>query len=140
MNDFQDIGARCIALHLRRAARRVGRLYDDQLRQVGLNNGQFSLMTMLAAKDDWTMQALASSLGLDQSSLSAAVKPLMRRDLIETRQSSKDHRVKTLRLTASGLRLLEDARPLWRVAQDKAEGLLGDREADAIRSALRLLA
>ncbi|MBA4783527.1 MAG: winged helix-turn-helix transcriptional regulator [Rhizobiales bacterium] len=139
MASYRDIGNRCIALHLRRAARQVGRLYDDALRSVGINNGQFSLMAMLAAKDDWTMQELADALGLDQSSLSAAIKPLMRRQLLVKELGVEDARVRKLRLTSSGQRLLDEAQPLWRIAQDKAEALLGDHEPAALRSALRTL-
>jgi DNA-binding MarR family transcriptional regulator len=140
MNEFRDIGSQCMALHLRRAARRVGRLYDGALRSVGINNGQFSLMTMLAAKDDWTMQTLADALGLDQSSLSAAVKPLVRRDLVRIFASTEDRRVRTLRLTKAGRVLVEEARPLWRQAQARAEQLLEQRSPDELRSALRALA
>jgi DNA-binding MarR family transcriptional regulator len=139
MNEYREIGSVCIALHLRRAARHVGRIYDEALRPAGINNGQFSLMAMLAAKDDWTMQELADSLGLDQSSLSAAVKPLMRRDLIVQEAAADDARVRRLRLTPAGRRLLDRARPLWRTAQRRAEELLEDHQPDAVRSALRAL-
>ena len=140
MDDFRSIGSQCTALHLRRAARRIGRLYDEALRPVGLNNGQFSLMAMLAAKDGWTMQALADALGLDQSSLSAAVKPLRRRELIDVVASSEDRRVRVLTLTPTGRLLADEARPFWRQAQDRAEQLLDGHVPDTIRSALRALA
>ena len=140
MDDFRTIGSRCLALHLRRAARRIGRLYDEALRPVDLNNGQFSLMAMLAAKDDWTMQSLADALGLDQSSLSAAVKPLMRRELIQVTASAEDRRVRTLGLTPTGRALVQEAQPLWHGAQDRAEILLGAHAPDDIRAALRSLA
>jgi DNA-binding MarR family transcriptional regulator len=139
MSTYQDIGNVCFALHLRRAARHVGRLYDDALRPAGINNGQFSLMTMLAARDDWTMQAIADALGLDQSSLSAAIKPLMRRQLLVKEAGEDDARVRKLRLTPDGQRLLEEALPLWRLAQDKAEILLADHKPESLRSALRTL-
>lgn len=139
MNTFQTIGKTCIALHLRRATRHVARVYDDALRPLNLNNGQFSLMALLAAKSDWTMQELADALGLDQSSLSAAVKPLVRRDLIHVSASMEDKRVRLLRLSTEGRLLINKARPLWRKAQDNAEKILEDYDLDEIRSALRTL-
>lgn len=138
MTDYPDIGRACLALHLRRAARQVGRVYDEALRPAGLNNGQFSLMATLAARDDWTMQRLADALGLDQSSLTAAVKPLIRRDLLVKTAAADDARVRTLRLTEAGRRLLEDARPMWRAAQGRAEAMLGDHDPETMRSALRM--
>lgn len=134
------IGATCLVLHVRRAARRLGRLYDDALRPVGLTNGQFSLMSMLAAKQDWAMQPLADALALDQSSLTAAMKPLLRRGLVALEQGVADRRVRRLGLTAEGSALHSDARTLWRAAQRDAEALLGHRSSDALRHDLRRLA
>lgn len=136
---YRDIGGSCLALHLRRAARQVGRLYDEALRPAGLNNGQFSILAMLAARDGWTMQALADALGLDQSSLSAAVKPLERRGLLDRQAATEDARVRLVQLTAAGRTVLETARPLWRTAQEQAEIRLGGHDPDAVRSALRQL-
>ncbi|NDG82807.1 MAG: MarR family transcriptional regulator, partial [Betaproteobacteria bacterium] len=40
--DLASIGERCTCLALRSAARTVARIYDEALRSVALNNGQFS--------------------------------------------------------------------------------------------------
>ena len=40
----------CLCLHLRRAARAVGRRFDAALRPLGLTNGQFSLLMSLIFK------------------------------------------------------------------------------------------
>ncbi len=137
--EARRIGATCLALHVRRAARQLGRHYDDALRPVGLSNGQFSLLTMLAAKDGWQMQALADFLGLDQSSLTAALKPLLRRGLASVATGAKDRRTRHLKLTEPGRAALAEAEPLWRAAQARAEALLGQRSADEIRRDLRAL-
>ena len=140
MSELFTIRSKCLALSLRRAARRIGRLYDDVLRPLDINNGQFSLLAMLAARDDWSMQVLAEAMGLDQSSLSAAIKPLLRRELVLTTVADDDRRLRLLRLTASGRTLVEQAIPLWRTAQAQAERLLDERSPDDVRAALRMLA
>lgn len=132
------IGSACLCLQVRRAARRVGRLFDEALSPVGLTNGQFSLLTMLAARDDWTMQALAEALGADQSSLTAAVKPLERRGLLRIGQCAADRRVRTPTLTPAGTALLDRAVPLWRGAQARVEALVGGSGAELRRNLTRL--
>lgn len=132
------IGSTCLALHVRRAGRHVARFYDEALRPFDLSNGQFSLLTMLAAKDDWTMQALADALGMDQSSLTAAQKPLRRRGLVMSRPDDDDGRIRRLVLSGKGRDLLASAEPSWRTAQARAEGLLGG-SAETLRSQLNAL-
>lgn len=133
------IGSACLCLQVRKAARRVGRLFDEALSPVGLTNGQFSLITMLAARDDWTMQALADALSTDQSSLTAALKPLERRGLVRTGVSGNDRRVRTPALTPAGTALLDKALPLWRTAQARAEAQVGGPGAERLRRDLSRL-
>lgn len=76
---------------------------------------------MLAARDGWPMQTLADALGLEQSSLSTAVKPLERRGLASRQPGADDARVRRLQLTADGRAALDTALPLWHRAQDRAE-------------------
>lgn len=137
--DARIIGSTCLCLHVRRAARRMARLYDEALRPIGLSNGQFSLLTMLAARDDWNMQDLADSLGTDRSSLTAALKPLQRRALVESRADTSDRRVRHLALTREGRSLLDDAMPLWRHVQGQAETSLAARSIDTFRGELQAL-
>lgn len=131
----REIGSKCIGLHVRRTARRVTRLYDEALAPLDLTIGQFSTLAMLAARDDWSMQSLADAMGTDRSSLTAGLKPLERRGLIESRSDANDGRVRQLALTPLGLAALDDAEPLWRTAQARLEDILGSNRAEALRSA-----
>lgn len=114
-------------------------MYDEALAPLELTNGQFSMMTMLAARDDWSMQPLADALGLDRSTLTAALKPLQRRGLVQMRAGSEDRRVRQLRLTPKGSALLGQAQAVWRAAQAKAEATLGGEDAQALRRMLERL-
>jgi DNA-binding MarR family transcriptional regulator len=129
-----EIGGRCMGLQVRRAARRLTRIYDDALMPLDVTIGQFSLLTLLAAQESWGMQALADALGTDRSSLTASLKPLERKRLVESRADKNDRRVRHLALTTAGMALLDGAEPLWREAQDKAERLLGNDAPAIIRS------
>lgn len=125
-----------MGLHIRRAARRITRVYDEALAPVGLTIGQFSLLTLLAGKDVWGMQPLADALGADRTSLTANLKPLERRTLVETRSHAPDRRLRHLALTAAGRQLLAEAEPLWRDAQRRITAQLGEQDASRIRSTL----
>lgn len=129
----REIGSACLGLHVRRTARRLTRIYDDALAPLNLTIGQFSIMTMLAARDAWGMQALADALGTDRSSLTAGLKPLERRQVVESQRDADDKRIRHLALTPHGSALLEDAEPMWRSAQEQVKALLSDEGTRAIR-------
>src|SRR6478735_10001879 len=92
----------CLCLHVQRAARALARLFDDALRPVGLTNGQFSLMTSLNRPEPPPMGPVATLLAMDQTTLTAALKPLQRRGWVNVTQNAKDKRRRLLSLTPEG--------------------------------------
>lgn len=127
----------CLCLHVQRAARAVARRYDEVLRPLGLTNGQFSLMMSLNRPEPPTMGQVSAVLAMDRTTVTANLKPLERRGLIEVRTDDKDRRTRRLRLTPSGRDLLASALPLWKKAQSENEKLVPD--ADRLRADLLAL-
>src|ERR1700710_2687470 len=87
----------CLCLHVQRAARALARRYDVALKPVGLTNGQFSLMMSLNRPNlpgvpQATMGSVADLLGVDRTTLTAAVKTLERRGLVTVVVGTKDKR------------------------------------------------
>src|SRR5260370_13608486 len=99
----------CLCLHLRRAARTLARRFDGALRPIGLTNGQFSLMMSLNRPDPPGMGAVASLLGMDRTTLTAALKPLQRRRLLKITVDPADRRSRIMMLTPKGRSLLARA-------------------------------
>lgn len=130
----RNIGEICMGLHVRRAARRITRLFDEALAHVDLTIGQFSLLTVLAGQESWGMQPLANVLGTDRSSLTASLKPLERRQLVTSRLDVTDRRVRHIELTPAGSDLLDRAVPCWRIAQDQTVALLGEEQSANVRT------
>ena len=103
----------CLCLHAQRAARALARLFDNALKPVGINNGQFSLLMSLNRPEPPPMGPVANLLAMDRTTLTAALKPLERRGLVSIEQDPKDKRGKRLRLTVEGMAVLTAAFPIW---------------------------
>lgn len=126
----------CLCLHAQRAARSLARRFDDALRPVGLNNGQFSLMMSLNRPEPARMGDVASLLAMDRTTLTAALKPLTRRGLVEILTDPKDRRSRRLVLTDAGRALLAEAVPVWERTHAEIDRLLGGADAQRLRDNL----
>jgi DNA-binding MarR family transcriptional regulator len=129
----------CLCLHVQRAARALARRFDDALRPLGLTNGQFSLMMSLNRPEPPGMAAVASLLTMDQTTLTAALKPLQRQGLIKVTADPTDRRCRLMTLTAKGRTLLVRALPVWQSTHAEIEALLRNGDSDRLRSNLRAL-
>ena len=128
----------CLCLHAQRAARAIGRRFDEALRPVGLRHGQFSLLISLNRPEPPTVGSVARLLAMDRTTLTANLKPLERRGLLEATPDPEDRRVRRLALTGAGLALLERAVPIW-VATHEAIERAAACDADALRGGLAAL-
>jgi DNA-binding MarR family transcriptional regulator len=130
----------CLCLHMQRAARALARRFDEALRPVGLTNGQFSLLMALNRPAPPPMGPVASLLAMDRTTLTAALKPLERRGLVEIAADPADRRGRLLKLTPDGLALLAAAVPIWQRTHDEVEAPLPASEPDRLRADLQMLA
>jgi len=129
----------CLCLHVQRAARALARRFDVAFRPLGLTNGQFSLLMSLNRSEPPGMAAVASLLAMDRTTLTAALKPLQRRALLNITANPSDRRSRLLTLTSKGRRLLARAVPIWKSTHLTVEGLLCDRDPDRLRNNLHAL-
>src|SRR5579864_6952485 len=120
----------CLCLHVQRAARALARCFDDALRPIGLTNGQFSLMMSLNRPEPPDIGAVAALLGMDRTTLTAALKPLQRRRLLTITVDPADRRGRIMTLTPKGRKLLARALPGWRRTHVAVEALLTDGDPD----------
>lgn len=135
-NTTLEVRDTCLCLHVRRAARAVARHFDEALRPVDLTNGQFSLLMSLNRPEPASMASVASVLAMDRTTLTANLKPLVRRGLVDLLADEKDKRSRQLALTPAGRSLLAAALPIWRQAQASAEKLIGTSDANRLRADL----
>ncbi|TWG95473.1 DNA-binding MarR family transcriptional regulator [Mesorhizobium sp. J18] len=129
----------CLCLATQRAARFLARRYDDALRPIGLTSGQFSLLMSLNRPEPPSIGSVARLLAMDRTTLTANLKPLERRGLVETKVDPADRRGRLLKLTGAGGTLLQSALPIWKQMQEETEKLLTGTSADRLRDGLRAL-
>lgn len=119
----------CTCAPLRRLTRRITVLYDHHLQDCELSITQYSLISRIGRKGPIANITLAQDMGMDRSTLSRALKPLMAAGWIETvdlpADAQLDKRSFALQLSQDGRAKLEQAWPYWRRAQDEIDRLLG---------------
>ncbi|WP_105432698.1 MarR family winged helix-turn-helix transcriptional regulator [Neorhizobium sp. T6_25] len=129
----------CLCLHVQRAARALARRFDNAMKPIGLTNGQFSLMMSLNRPQPAPMGQVASLLAMDRTTLTAALKVLERRGLVETTVDPKDRRGRLLRLTDDGMTMLSAALPIWIRVHAEVDAELGEGGPEELRATLSVI-
>jgi len=137
----------CLCLHVQRAARVLARRFDRAFKPLGLTHGQFSLLMSLNRPEGAmaaamgvppaTVGSVAELLGMDRTTVTAVAKTLTRRGLMTVVSDSGDRRERRMRLTATGMRLLAEAMPIWA----REHGALKDavKDPEGLRAGLAAL-
>jgi DNA-binding MarR family transcriptional regulator len=73
---------------------------------------------------------------MDRTTLTAALKPLQRRGLIDVLTDPKDARSRLLKLTEEGLLLLQRALPIWTATHAQVDEDLGEGGSEALRQGM----
>ena len=124
-----EIRDHCLCLATQRAARRLARRFDRLFAPLGLTNGQFSMLVALSGQWRPRLGELADFLGMDSTTMTAAVKPLEKRGLVALQADEADARVRRPTLTEEGRRVVAKAVPLWREEHAKVQAELGGPNA-----------
>lgn len=123
----------CLCFHLQRAARSVARRFDEAFRPLGLTSGQYTLLMSLNRERPPTISQVSADLAMDRTTLTANLKPLERRGLVQVTVDSDDRRSRRLSLTPDGRRLLVQAIPLWEETLAEIRRVLSEPDAGSGR-------
>jgi DNA-binding MarR family transcriptional regulator len=115
--------AHCLCGALRQASRAVSRLYDEELRGVGLRTTQYSLLRVVAKAGQVRQGDLSGLTSLDETTLTRNLRPLVNARWIASR-SGDDRREKLITITKAGTAKLAEARAAWERAQARMRALL----------------
>ena len=140
-NDLQKIMG-CTCLRMRRATRRVTQFYDHALQRTGLTVNQFGLLAYLCsaslARTNASIGTTAEWLGMDPTTLTRNLKPLLVKGLVKNVPDPDDGRVRIVAITEKGLRMLREAVPRWRNAQAAVEKAIGSKSIAELNTLLDL--
>ena len=113
----------CLCNALRQASRAVSRLYDEELRGVGLRTTRYSLLSRLSRVGEVRQRDLGGMTSLDETTLTRNLRRLVKAGWIAVRRGD-DRREKLVTITAAGTAKLAEARPAWERAQARMQALL----------------
>jgi len=116
----------CACANLRRSARAVTRMYNQELQMTGLELTQFTLLMALDITGEITQKDLGRLLALDTTTLTRVLQPLIKHGWIRVK-AGDDRRVRLLLLTSAGQRKLQESQPHWDRAQRQLRSKLGER-------------
>ena len=85
------------------------------------------------------MSPVAELLAMDRTTLTAVLKPLTRRGLVEIVSGETDRRERRLKLTPAGLALLAEAAPIWIAEHAEVEKKLPQGDGDRLRQDLLII-
>jgi len=119
----KPVSTPCLCNALRQATRAVSRLYDEELRGVGLRTTQYSLLRRLRATGEVRQRDLGGLTCLDETTLTRNLRLLIDAGWVAIRQG-EDRREKLVSLTDAGAAKLHVARPAWERAQERMRSRL----------------
>jgi DNA-binding MarR family transcriptional regulator len=116
----------CACSNLRRAARAVTRLYNQELRSDGIEITQFTLLMALDLTGETSQGKLGELLALDSTTLTRMLELLKKRGWVRSKEGD-DRRVRIFRLTTAGREKLQQSMRHWKRAQDRLQTALGEK-------------
>src|SRR5258705_2091339 len=131
--------SQCLCNALRQASRAVSRLYDEELRGVGLRTTQYSLLCHLRRAGEVRQRDLGGLTSLDETTLTRNLRPLIDAGWVAA-GTGEDRREKLVRLTEAGAAKLRKALPAWQRAQERMRSRLPDGAWSGLLAALPDLA
>jgi DNA-binding MarR family transcriptional regulator len=119
----QLLATPCLCNALRQASRAVSRLYDEELRTVGLRTTQYSLLRYLKHFGAVRQRDLGAATSLDETTLTRTLRPLIDAGWVAA-DPGEDRREKLVSLTSAGSVKLVKALPAWERAQERMRSRL----------------
>jgi len=120
--------------NLRRAARAVTQLYEDELRPTGMRVSQFTLLQSLTLAPGISQKKLARLLEFDTTTLSRTLDGLRKKGWLVA-EAGADRRELRLSLSAAGQKEFRRVMPYWQAAQKRLRRELGETRWNALNSA-----
>lgn len=126
-----EIAGACLASRARMLSRWISALYEKALDGSGITVAQLGLLVAVGMLGNTSPQKLGSVLSLERSTVSRNLAPLIANGWLEAKTGDAG-RVRGVRLTRAGERVLARVLPSWRRAQAEVARELGQAGVAAL--------
>jgi DNA-binding MarR family transcriptional regulator len=124
---------------LRRAARALTQVYQDQLRPFGLRSSQFTILQVISRTGELTQGKLGEILAMDSTSLTRTLAVMLRQGWL-TQRRGEDRRERWIGMSRAGEKKLNDALPAWEKVQRRLRRQLGPQSSKQLMQLTQQLA
>lgn len=114
----------CTNLRLHRLGRRVARLYDEDVRALGLKGTQYSLLSFIVTLGPIQPSVLAARIDLGPSTLTRNLQPLIAQGWVRM-EAGENQRSRRVVATDAGRALRAEAQGAWKRSQLALNAKLG---------------
>jgi DNA-binding MarR family transcriptional regulator len=138
MGQLAQEGSSCVAFNIRKAARAVTQLYDEQMRPSGLRSTQLSILAKTLILEPVTVTRLAEATVTDRTTLTRNLRLLQKQGHIRV-SMGHDRREREVRLTDRGREVLAHVYPIWKEVQVEVAKRFGSARLARLLSELSAL-
>ena len=128
----------CHCINLRRAAKTVTQFYDRMLEESGITLNQYSILSNIHRIEPCSVAELSRKIRLERTTLVRNLKAMYLSNWIYD-EAPPGNRKGRIRLTQAGIERIQEAKPLWKKAQNYIEKNLGEEKLKKLTEVLLFL-
>lgn len=128
-----------IFIVLSRALQAIKKRVEEDVKCLGLNLTEFSVLELIYSKGDQPIQKIGEKVLIASSSITYVVDKLEKKKLIERKPCPKDRRITYAGITLEGSELMSDVIPKHKAAMKEICGGLNEREKGLLIEQLKKL-
>lgn len=131
-----EMACNCLVARTRYLSRCMTAIYDSAYADYGISANQASILAALVSMGESSSGDLAEFFKMEKSTLSRNIERMKRQGWIEAQRAG---RAQILKPTRDGRALLKKTYPAWLEAQSQSKELLGQSDANSLRSIVNKL-
>ena len=124
---------------LSRALQSIKKRVEEDIKCLGLNPTEFSVLELIYSKGDQPIQKIGEKVLIASSSITYVVDKLEKKKLIERKPCHKDRRITYAAITNEGTELMNEVFPKHRAAMKAICGGLDSKEKEVLIEQLKKL-
>ncbi|MFC5590537.1 MarR family winged helix-turn-helix transcriptional regulator [Sporosarcina soli] len=139
MNGFEEDLSLKVFIVLSRALQSIKKRVEEDIKCLGLNPTEFSVLELIYSKGDQPIQKIGEKVLIASSSITYVVDKLEKKKLIERKPCMKDRRITYAAITNEGTELMNEVFPKHRIAMKEICGKLDSKEKEVLIEQLKKL-